>query len=98
MPRLEDTGNTDFVRYLGPHTLTPQMDTSQGDPLVRTPCGKKIISQRGRLINRENIANGGANFDAPEETKVEQPSRYQAVLDDRNLHQRPARMTSMWAK
>jgi len=93
MPRLEDTGNTDFVRYLGSRSLEPKLDKSQGDPKVRTPCGKKIISQRGRLINRELASR----FDPPEESTVEPPARYQVSLNDKGLHRPPQRQPSMWA-
>jgi len=93
MPRLEDTGNTDFVRYLGSPSLEPKMDKSQGDSKVRTPMGKKIISQRGRLINREL----GNRLDPPEESSVEPPASYQKSLNDKGLHRPPQRQTSMWA-
>ena len=93
MPRIEISGNTQFVSYVGPPSLQPKQDLSQGDPNVRTMGGKKIISVRGRLVNRA----AGNRFDPPEEAKLEVNARYQSVLNDSGLHQPPTASSSMWA-
>ena len=94
MPRLEDTGNTEFVRYLGDAKLGPVWEDYEGDTKKRFPSGKKILSNRGRIINK--IRKGGLL--ALPDNKVSEPGSYNPNIRDRTLSHPHLRRSSMWAR
>jgi hypothetical protein len=94
MPRLENTGNTDFLRYLGPPHLQPKKVDWQGDPQKRLLSGAQILSPRARQLN--HIAMN--RLDPEAQTKVTEPAEIKRHVNDMGLAKinLPAQ-SRMWA-
>ena len=54
MVRLDNTGNNQFVHYIGSHTLS-YAKPDEGDPQKRTMEGKDILTARARLLNKQRM-------------------------------------------
>jgi hypothetical protein len=94
MPRLEDTGNTAFPRYLGDPILKPIFEDYEGDTKKRFPSGKRILSNRGRLVNQ--IRKGGLLVEP--DKKVSEPGIQNLKLNDKVISRPQPRRSSMWAR
>jgi len=78
MVRFENTGNTQFVRYLGDYRLKQKFKDWQGDPVKRLPGGKQILSPRARLLHRANRTR----FDPLAESKVTEPGIHMEKINN----------------
>lgn len=78
MVRFENTGNTQFVRYLGDYRLKQKFKDWQGDSTKRMPGGKQILSPRARLLHRANRKR----FDPEAESKVTEPGIHKININN----------------